>query len=118
VVLAALGAGLAGVGRLLRRVEVVGASMAPGLLPGDRLLMRRLGSRSRLEVGAIVGFEDPRPERETLLIKRVASIDGDVVMVLGDNPRASTDSRIFGPIRRAEVGWILMRRYGRATTPR
>ena len=89
--------------------------MAPGLLPGDRLLMRRCGPRTALNVGAIVGFEDPRPHRGQLMIKRVASIDGDQVFVLGDNAQASSDSRIFGPVKRSDIQWIVVRRYARAT---
>jgi inner membrane protease subunit 1 len=91
----------------LRRVEVRGESMAPDLLPGDRLLVTPL---ARLGSGDVVALRDPRqPGR--VLVKRVAAgprgsvtCDGAVLtagegwVVLGDNLPASTDSRSFGPV--------------------
>ncbi len=84
--------------RLFRRMEVQGDSMAPTLLPGDRLLVLR-GGRARL--GALVVVADPRSPRQ-LMVKRVAGIDPSGVTVLGDNPDASTDSRSFGPLARVQ----------------
>ncbi len=83
---------------LFRRMEVQGDSMAPTLLPGDRLLVLR-GGRPR--PGALVVVADPRPPRR-LMVKRVAAIDPSGVTVLGDNPDASTDSRSFGPLARVQ----------------
>jgi nickel-type superoxide dismutase maturation protease len=83
---------------VVRRVVVEGESMRPALRPGDRLLVLRLGRR--LRVGDVIALRDPRlPER--VLVKRVAEVraDGGLV-VLGDNPAASTDSRVFGPVPR------------------
>ena len=69
--------------------------MAPGLLPGDRLLVVRT---RRLREGHIAVGEDPR-EPGRALVKRVAAIEADGRLVLrGDNPPASTDSRAFGPV--------------------
>jgi signal peptidase I len=102
---------LGGVGVLLtrcRRVEVTGASMAPTLLDGDRLLVC---PTRRLRVGALVVLPDPRKPERTL-VKRVAAVpDGSTrvgelilqagpeeVIVLGDQPAASTDSRTLGPV--------------------
>lgn len=80
----------------LRRVAVRGESMAPGLLPGDRLLVSALAS---LRPGDVVALRDPRDPRR-VLVKRVASIDdrARLLVVRGDNPAASTDSREFGPV--------------------
>ena len=78
----------------LRRVEVAGSSMAPLLLPGDRLLVVSL---LRLRVGDVVALRDPR-DAGRVLVKRVASLRGGTVEVLGDNAAASTDSRTFGPV--------------------
>jgi signal peptidase I len=90
------------------RVEVVGVSMAPTLLDGDRLVVVPVG---RLRLGDLVVLPDPRT-RSRPLVKRLAAVPngrvvvGDVVLeagmdeviVLGDNPAASTDSRTIGPV--------------------
>jgi nickel-type superoxide dismutase maturation protease len=90
--------------RPLRRVEVVGASMAPALLAGDRLVVARLpwvplfGPRP----GHVVAVRDPRrPDR--VLIKRVSGVEGRRVVVEGDAAHASTDSRSFGPVPRSAI---------------
>lgn len=94
--------------RRIRRVEVTGASMQPALEPGDRVLVVRAG---RLRTGDIVAFPDPRLPQRTM-VKRVAAAAGDGVVVLGDNPDASTDSRHFGPIRNESIVGRLVYRYG------
>ena len=97
-----------------RRVVVEGRSMEPTLAEGDRLLVVRAW---RVGPGDLVAFHDPREPRR-LLVKRVTSILGDDVMVHGDNPPASTDSRAFGPVsRRALLGRVL-RRYQRGAPQR
>ena len=80
----------------LRRVEVHGDSMRPGLEEGDRLLVLGWGHPRPGDVVAVV---DPR-DAERVLVKRLTSVDpGDKrVTVAGDNPAASTDSRTFGPV--------------------
>ena len=99
--------------RSLGRVEVVGGSMAPALLPGDRLLLLRrpLGSPGWPAVGDVVALNDPR-EPMRVLVKRVADIDqsAGTVTVLGDAAEASTDSRTFGAVpRRALLGRAIYR---------
>lgn len=108
--LAALGLAAAAVGyRPVRRMEVEGTSMAPTLLPGDRLLIVRAPRWWRVSVGAVVAVPDPRLAGRTLL-KRVAGVGGSTVTVAGDNPAASTDSRHFGPLpRQSVVGPVLYR---------
>ena len=92
--------------RRLDAVEVRGRSMAPTLLPGDRLLVARLPVR----VGDVVLATDPRsPDRE--LIKRVADIDELGVTLRGDQPAASTDARTFGAIPADRVAWRALVRY-------
>jgi nickel-type superoxide dismutase maturation protease len=92
--------------RLLRRVEVTGASMRPTLEPGDRLLV--LAAR-RIRSGDLVALPDPRQPARTL-VKRVGRVDAAGLTVLGDDPAASTDSRSFGPVpRRTVLGRVIYR---------
>ena len=87
-------------------VEVRGRSMAPTLLPGDRLLVARLRAR----VGDIVLAHDPRePRRE--LIKRVTAIGEEGVVLRGDNAAASTDARTFGALPAEAAAWRVVGRY-------
>jgi nickel-type superoxide dismutase maturation protease len=87
-------------------VEVRGRSMAPTLLPGDRLLIARLPAR----VGDVVLAHDPRePRRE--LIKRVTAIGPEGVVLRGDNTSASTDARTFGAVPAEAAAWRVIGRY-------
>jgi signal peptidase I len=105
----------------VRRTYVVttvrGISMAPTLHPGDRLLVRRRPAR-RVRTGDVVVFRDGfqvRPDAGWV-VKRVAAVPGEALpagqvperiagdrvvpagqlVVAGDNPAASFDSRQFG----------------------
>ncbi len=86
--------------------------MEPALAPGDRLIV--IPARA-LRRGDIVAVPDPR-DRRRLLVKRVTSIDrGErLVSVEGDNPAHSTDSRVFGPVRREDVLGRAVYRYAPA----
>jgi signal peptidase I len=118
-------AGLLVLRRCLVVVQVAGSSMYPGLVPGDRVLVRR--GRGRLRVGAVVIIRSPydagvwrglfpaaRLEGGRWIIKRVSALVGDPVpdqvreaaggteavppgamVVLSDNP-GGTDSRRWG----------------------
>lgn len=99
-------AGMLAARRWLDVVEVRGRSMAPALLPGDRLLVLRAPPRRR----DVVLAPDPRtPSRE--LIKRVAAVDRIGVHLRGDNLEASTDARAFGPVPHDDVRWRAVLRY-------
>jgi nickel-type superoxide dismutase maturation protease len=87
-------------------VEVRGRSMAPTLLPGDRLLVMRAPPRA----GDVVVAADPRDGRHEL-VKRVAAVGPDGVTLRGDNPVASTDARAFGDVSVDEVRWRAFARY-------
>ena len=88
--------------RWLDVVEVRGRSMAPTLLPGDRLLV----VRARPRLGDVVLAVDPsNPTRE--LIKRAASVDADDVSLRGDNPAASTNAIVAA----GSVRWRAVARY-------
>jgi len=99
--------------RWLDVVEVRGRSMAPSLLPGDRLLVESHTYQDRTpRLGEVVLAADPRnPARE--LIKRVAKIDEATACaeLRGDDPAASTDSREFGAVPLAEIRWRAVFRY-------
>ena len=99
-------AAVIGARRWLDVVEVRGRSMAPTLLPGDRLLVARLRARP----GDVVLAPDPRGhERE--LVKRVTNVDGHGLTLRGDNPAFSTDARQFGAVPAAAAGWRVVARY-------
>lgn len=95
-VVAALGGAVAA---HLRRVEVRGPSMEPTLEDGDRLLC---GPVLRLRPGDLVVIEEPGGHG-LLAVKRVAACGRDGVVVLGDNPAASRDSRAYGAVPRSAV---------------
>jgi nickel-type superoxide dismutase maturation protease len=99
--------------RWLDVVEVRGRSMAPSLLPGDRLVVESHTYQGRTaRVGEVVLAADPRrPERE--LIKRVAAIDEGTASaeLRGDDPAASTDSREFGAVPLSAIRWRAAFRY-------
>jgi nickel-type superoxide dismutase maturation protease len=92
------------------RIEIAGPSMSPTLRPGDWALA--VAAR-RVRRGDVVVLEHPaRPGFE--LVKRVVGVEGDAApggrilgageyWVEGDDPGASTDSRRFGAITRAQV---------------
>lgn len=98
---------------------MVGDSMRPTLEPGDRLVLSR-GRRPR--VGELVAVVDPRQPARTV-IKRLAAVSAAGLIVVGDNPAASTDSRVFGPVAPGAVRGRVVYRYhpvdrrGRLSSP-
>jgi signal peptidase I len=87
----------------LRRVQVLGPSMEPTLLAGDRLVVLILPTWWPIRSGQLVALQDPRPGANRILVKRVQSVIGRAVEFRGDNPLASTDSRTLGPVDRRQV---------------
>jgi signal peptidase I len=93
--------------RRFERVEVFGLSMAPALQPGDRILVWKTTSVHR---GDIVAAPDPRlPARSVL--KRVSGVTDGGLLLLGDNPDHSTDSRQWGPVQIASIQGKAVYRY-------
>ena len=79
--------------------------MRPTLAPGDWLLVDPDAyAATGPVVGDLVLVADPRAPHRTL-VKRVAEVhdDGRELFVTGDDPAASTDSRVFGAVSRSEV---------------
>jgi nickel-type superoxide dismutase maturation protease len=91
-----------------RRVVVEGRSMEPTLGPGDRLLVLRA---RRMRAGDLVAARDPRAGGR-VLVKRVSAVLDNGVVLRGDNPEASTDSRVFGTVPTHAVLGRVVRRYG------
>ncbi len=89
---------------LLRRLSVVGDSMAPTYRDGERLTAVRRWRRVR--VGDVVVVPDPRDPTRPLL-KRCVARDGRLLDLRGDNAAASTDSRDFGPVDERQVRWLV-----------
>jgi len=135
-VVAAIATGMLALRRRLAVVAVIGPSMQPTLAPGDRVLVRRTGL-SDIRTGQIVVIEKPREDgvwaarrrpagpREWM-IKRVAAVPGDArpqampggagpvvpagrLVVLGDNPARSLDSRQIGFIPADRVLGVVVR---------
>jgi nickel-type superoxide dismutase maturation protease len=102
-------------GRRVQRYAVNGDSMLPTLRNGDWLIADTGAYAHRPpQPGHVVIVLDPRTGDP--LIKRVAWLEDTPgtpatarVFLLGDNARASTDSRTFGPVEptaiRARVLW-------------
>jgi signal peptidase I len=124
--LGALGLGVAGVLLARRRfvlVAVDGPSMLPALRPGDRVLVRRapagvrpgqLVVARRPEFGRSWSDPVPPPERPRWLIKRVHAVEGDDLVLHGDNAAQSWDSRQLGPCPRDRVLGVVVRTFGRS----
>ena len=74
--------------------------MQPTLQPGDRVLVKRLGSNPTLRVGSVLVTW--HPQRTNLrLVKRLNSLESTRLWLLGDNPAESTDSRQLGPVAKS-----------------
>lgn len=87
------------VGRL-QGIVIKGDSMHPTLKPGDRLLVDK---NSAINVGDIVVAAHPF-KSSVKIVKRVANIESDGrILLSGDNPNESSDSRAFGSINRSDI---------------
>ncbi len=58
----------------------------------------------------VVAVRDPRDPKR-VLVKRIGAVLEDEVVVRGDNPAASTDSRSFGPVPKSAVIGQVVRCY-------
>jgi len=84
--------------------------MEPLLPAGSRVIASPYQPGVPLRVGDVVLARRPdRPEVE--MVKRIEALDGDRVVLAGDNPAASTDSLVFGPVDRSAILAIIRWRY-------
>jgi nickel-type superoxide dismutase maturation protease len=84
----------------LQRFVVQDTSMQPVLRPGDRVLIARW---LRARPGDVIVFRDPEAHAR-FMIKRVVSVGADgAVVVRGENPNVSRDSRHLGPVPRGLI---------------
>ena len=85
--------------RRLKRYRITGNSMVPTLSAGEEVLASPIAhSRRAIVPGEILVTHHPYI-RDELLIKRVQEISADGGLILqGDNPGESTDSRSFGAV--------------------
>jgi nickel-type superoxide dismutase maturation protease len=101
-------------GRYARRrlvsFAVQGNSMAPELAEGDFITALRLDEPGTLETGALVIVRDPRDGKNEMVKRVSGSMSNGDLIVLGDSPNQSTDSRQLGPIPRdLVVGRVVLR---------
>jgi nickel-type superoxide dismutase maturation protease len=84
----------------LTRYEVAEDSMIPVLQPGDWVLGVR--DPASIDIGDVVVIDHPgRPGFR--LVKRVVDRDGEDLVLAGDNPGPSVDSRHFGSVPARDV---------------
>lgn len=104
---------------LLHVVTVNGDSMTPTYQEGDQLLVLRRAFLTRVRVGAVVVCLPPpgivitdgdADAATQFIVKRVTALPDGQVYVLGDAPRHSFDSRMFGALAPELVRGVIIRR--------
>ncbi|MEU8323954.1 S26 family signal peptidase [Nonomuraea sp. NPDC048881] len=133
--------GLAWLRRAYVVVTVEGESMLPTYRPGERVLVRRTGPR-RLRTGQVVVLarlvEAAEDGQARWMIKRLAAVPGDPIpratvpalraapgtrvpdghlVVLGDNPRRSLDSRRTGYLTADRLLGVVLRKVESTDAP-
>jgi signal peptidase I len=86
---------------LLEAFMVPSASLSPGILPGDRILVdKTIGQPggAKLWRGAIVVFIYPN-DRTSIFVKRVIGLPGDRIEMAGNDLRVNGQSLTRGPAR-------------------
>lgn len=85
--------------------RVAEQSMEPSIEEGAYIVVNR--NYWRLARGDAVVLKDP--ESSAVLVKRISSISGSRIFVIGDNRALSRDSRNFGEVgRRDLVGKVML----------
>ena len=81
-------------------INVIGASMYPTYTNGEIVFGTRLYKKSKLKKGDVIVYRSPA-ENDRLVIKRISNIIKDspneyLLYCVGDNHKASYDSRYYG----------------------
>jgi signal peptidase I len=111
---AALGCYLGALAADRSRIVVRGDSMLPRLWPGDVLLT--VPAILPVRPGQVVVARDPDDPGHRV-VKRVTGSGRDRVVLRGDHPERSTDSRRWGPVPRRLVRRVALRRWPDLRTP-
>lgn len=91
---------------LFPNLDIVGNSMYPTLLDGEKKHSRRFFNKfDTPKIGRIYVYRDPTGK---LVIKRLKMIKDDLCYFVGDNPSMSYDSRYYGFINRKHIVALLM----------
>ncbi len=86
--------------------RVSDSSMEPSLHSGDYLIVNRW--YRALKVGDIVVLR--HPGKNISIVKRISTISGKLLFVVGDNSGSSEDSRSFGSLDKSSViGKVIMK---------
>lgn len=85
----------------LKRFKVEESSMMPGIRPGDYVVVNTLLYRFRSpKKGEVIVLRHGGMN----MVKRISHTEDDgSYFVLGDNQKESSDSRMFGSIRRSDI---------------
>jgi phage repressor protein C with HTH and peptisase S24 domain len=88
---------------MLNLFRVSGNSMVPTLAAGDFVVTRRTRS---IKVGDVVVVDTDEVGR---IIKRIASLNGDAVTLVGDNPRLGSSCCTYCHQRDRIIGVLLFK---------
>lgn len=88
------------------KLDIVGSSMYPTLIDGERKKSRRFFNRFESpKIGRIYVYRDPTNK---LVIKRLKMVYNDLCYFVGDNPTVSYDCRYYGFIDKKRIVALLM----------
>lgn len=91
---------------LFPNLDIVGNSMYPTLLDGEKKHSRRFFNKfDTPKIGRIYVYRDPTGK---LVIKRLKMIKDDLCYFVGDNSAMSYDSRYYGFVNRKHIVALLM----------
>ena len=83
--------------------------MEPILESGDIVFYKDILDRSSISIGDIVIFN--HPTKNIKLIKKISSIKGEGLEVIGENTNFSDDSNYFGLINKESINGVVTSRF-------